>query len=226
MKKFFHDAKATLGLAEKTKDPEYDEIHAAAQTLEEAISSYSLAVRSMEAATRDMGDALAKMSKAFQTLGKTKGGTDQQKAVAHVFLDVSGTLNGHYLPTYKSSISATFLKPLEDDLAKEREKDSSRESKRSEYDTYRESVEKKEAEYAKKGKSLDESKGYKEDVAKRDTAKTAYEKANDDYKSHCRQIFEKQGSIVTDGMKNFINANILLFTNIEKDLQSCLEKFN
>lgn len=222
MKKFLHETKATLGMAKATNDTEYDRLHNATRVLDEAIDTYYSAARAMDAASKEMAEALAKMSKAFGGLADGENGTTQQQKVNEICAGVAESAGTHYYKALKLSLKSGLLKPLEDDVSVAKKLGEKRKTRLSEYDTYRLCVEKKEAEYAKKNKSLDESKEYKQDVEKRDKKKFAYDEVNTEYKKHCMSMLKKKESLATEAMTHYLNSAVLFLSNVEKDLNKAL----
>eukprot|EP00796_Vickermania_ingenoplastis_P013397 gene13397-9220_t len=224
MKKFMLGAKASLGMAPKTEDPEYEKLNAAMRGLEDALNSYQAAARTIESAAKDMTLALAKMSKVFESFGDADGHTAGQKSAATAMVDLAGTAENHYLKTLRNALSPSNLKTMTDAIAEEKKLSGPRNSTMNDYDVYRDAVAKKEADYAKKNKPLSDSKLYEEEVAKRDANKVAFEEANKVYKEKCNEIIRNREKFVNETLTNFLTSTAMFLGNLEKDLVACSKK--
>lgn len=224
MKKFMMGAKASLGMANKTEDPEYDKYHAAIQGLTDALEAYKSAAKTMEKAAVEMSAALKKVAKSMTALAEGDGASAGQKSAASKFVDASETIENHYLKAYKDELICKDLEKLQHELDEEKKLNGPRSKWMSEYDVYREAVATKESEYAKKNKPLTESKLYNEQVATRDSNKKEFEAADKAYKAQCEKIMKMRIPAINEGMISFLKGSSTFLSNIEKDLANCAKE--
>lgn len=224
MKKFMMGAKATLGMAGKVEDDEYDKYHASARGLEMAVTAYQQAAKAMESAAKDMTAALQKMSKAFSNFSEGDSSIVSTKNTADAMRDVAETVENHYFKLYKEALGNDHLKDLLEAISEEKKLGDPRNKKMTEYVVQRDLIAKKEEEYTAKNKPLDESKKYKEMVADRDTKKEEFEAANAEYKAHCKKMFEDRETLVNKVLVGFLDSSSLFLSNVEKDLAECAKK--
>lgn len=219
MKKFVMDTKAALGTAPKTEDKDYDQKAANVKGIEKAISDYRSAMEKMKSAASSFASAMEAMSKAFDVLGNADDATDAMKAMAKDYEAAVKKVNDHILVDFKKAIDDHENMSTVKDLASECKKlESSRNKVMAEYDTYRDAVHTKEVEYKKKNKDLSDSKHYHEEVAKRDSLKADFEKADKEFKEKYDELEKAKVSTYSKGMSAYLTSTSQFLDSIEKEM--------
>lgn len=225
MKKFVMDTKAALGTAPKTEDKEFDQKAANVKGVEKAISDYRSAMEKMKSAASSFASAMEAMSKAFDMLSKAEDATDAMKEMAKEYEAASKKVNDNILVDFKKAIDDHENMTAVKDLASECKKlESSRNKVMAEYDTYRDAVHTKEVEYKKKNKDLTDSKHYNEEVAKRDSLKAEFEKADKEFKDKYDELEKAKVATYSTGMSAYLTSTSHFLESIEKELAHAVSK--
>ncbi|EAN85144.1 hypothetical protein C3747_144g95 [Trypanosoma cruzi] len=187
MKKFMLNTKASLGLVgEKTVDEDYNKRSASLKALNEALNEYSTAMDKAKHAMREVMHSLGKASKAFEKLNSGSCIPEPLKDFSEDFKKAIEHLQQYALQEFMNTMETTVIKTghaIRADYEECVRVDQQRQKTVNEYDVYRSAVDKKETEYAKKGKDLKESKTYEEDTKTRDELKADYEASDKLFKS-------------------------------------------
>ncbi|KPA78099.1 hypothetical protein ABB37_06292 [Leptomonas pyrrhocoris] len=225
MKKFMMDTKAALGTAPKTEDKDYDQKAADLKSIQKALSEYKSAMEKMKSAAQSFASAMAAMEKAFETLGKGEDATEEMKKMTKEYEAVSKKVNDQILTDFKKAIGDhEDMKGVKDLAADCKKLESSRNKVMAEYDTYRDSVDKKEQEYKKKNKDLSDSKHYHEEVAKRDSLKQEFEKADKEFKDKHAELEKEKVTAYSSGMSGYLMSTSHFLDSIEKELSHVAPK--
>lgn len=225
MKKFVMDTKAALGTAPKTEDKDYDAKAATVKGIEKAISDYKSAMSKMKSAAQSFTSAMEAMTKAFEVLGNSEDSTEAMKTTATDYAAVVKKVNDQFLVDFKKAIDDNEGMTVVKDLASECKKlESKRNSVMAEYDTYRDAVHTKEVEYKKKNKDLSDSKHYQDEVAKRDSLKADFEKADKDFKDKYAELEKEKVSTYRGGMAAYLTSTSHFLDSIEKELAPVASK--
>jgi predicted RNase H-like nuclease (RuvC/YqgF family) len=225
MKKFVMDTKAALGTAPKTEDKDFDLKAAQVKGIERAVSDYKSAMEKMKSAATSLATAMEAMSKAFQVLSSGDDATEAMKSMANEYEAAARKVSDRILVDFKKAIDDHENMSAVKDLASECKKlEGTRNKVMAEYDTYREAVSKKEAEYKKKNKDLSDSKYYNEEVSKRDSLKADFEKADKEFKSKYEELEKAKILAFSDGMSAYLASTSQFIESIEKELASAVAK--
>lgn len=225
MKKFVMDTKAALGTAPKTEDKDYDAKAANVKGIEKAVSDYKSAMSKMKSASQSFASAMEAMSKAFEVLGNAEDSTEAMKSTVKDYQAVITKVNEQFLVDFKKAIDDHESMTVVKDLAAECKKlESKRNSVMAEYDTYRDAVHTKEVEYKKKNKDLTSSKHYQEDVAKRDSLKADFEKADKEFKDKYAELEKEKVATYKNGMSAYLTSTSQFLTSVEKELSPVASK--
>ncbi|KPI85148.1 hypothetical protein ABL78_5808 [Leptomonas seymouri] len=219
MKKLVMDAKVALGTAPKTVDPEYDRQATSVRSTDNALLEYKLAVEKMKSAAQSLCSAMESMSKAFDLLSNGGDVTEAMKKTAREYEAVVKKVNNEFLVDFKRALddheAMRNVKELTSDCKR---LEGNRNKVMTEYDTYRDAVDKKVSEYKKKNKDLSESKHHYEDVAKRDSLKKDFEKADKDFKNKYAELEKKKILAYRSGMSDYLKGTSHFLDSIEKEL--------
>ncbi|KAK7200141.1 hypothetical protein NESM_000064400 [Novymonas esmeraldas] len=225
MKKFVLETKAALGVAPKTVDREFDEAAAKVKAIDHALSDYKSAMERMKSASQALVTAMESVSKAFETMSAGDDVPASIKAVSTDYAEVVKKAHYEYIVDYKKATedneNVTDLKNL---TAECKKLEAKRNKVMSEYDTYRDSVSKKEAEYSKKGKSLTDSKHYNEEVSKRDSLKSDFENADKEFKDKFAELETKKHSSYMAGMSSYLASTSQFIASIEHEMSAVKSK--
>ncbi|KAH9597767.1 hypothetical protein LSM04_003739 [Trypanosoma melophagium] len=195
MKKFFLDTKATLGIvSDKTVDEDYDKRVAGLTKLNDAMSSYHSSMDKVKHAAKELVKALDDASKAFEKLNADDHIPSELKDYSKQFKESIEKIQKDALVQFTQEMDrkvSTAGNSLKGDCDSCTHLEQERSKTVNEYDVYRDTVSKKEAEYAKKGKDLKESKYYEDEVKQRDQLKAQYEAANTTFKEKHDELLKK-----------------------------------
>lgn len=225
MKKFMLDTKATLGLAPKTVDKDYDEKAAIVKEVDQALSEYKSAMERMKSAAQTVVTAMEGVCKAFEKLTEGSDVSESMKGISGDYEAAVKKIKDEDLFDFKRSIDGPAavldLKSLVDECKKLEDK---RSKVMNEYDVYRETVSKKEEEYRKKGKELTDSKHYTDELAKRDALKSQFEEADKDFKTKFGEVEKKKLSTYLGFMSSYLGSTSQFFSAAEKKIVPLKEK--
>lgn len=225
MKKFVLETKAALGVAPKTVDRDYDEKAAKVKAIDKAITEYNSAFSRMKSASQSLVTAMESMSKALEVMTTGDDVPAPMKAAATEHKELVKKAQDEYLTEFKKaaddSASLTEVKNL---AAECKRLETKRNKVMSEYDTYRDAVSTKEAEYSKKGKDLTGSKHYNEEVAKRDSLKAEFESADKEFKSKFDELESKKLSSYMAAMTAYLAGTWQMMAAIEKEMAAAKAK--
>lgn len=219
------DTKAALGTAPKTEDKDYDAKAANVKGIEKAISDYKSAMSKMKSASQSFASAMEAMSKAFEVLSNGEDSTEAMKNTSKDYAALVKKVNDQFLVDFKKAIDDHESMAVVKDLAAECKKlESKRNSVMAEYDTYRDAVHTKEVEYKKKNKDLSDSKHYQDEVAKRDSLKADFEKADKDFKDKYAELEKEKVNTYRSGMSAYLTSTSHFLDSIEKELAPVAKK--
>ncbi|ORC89336.1 uncharacterized protein TM35_000121110 [Trypanosoma theileri] len=227
MKKFFLDTKATLGLvSDKTVDEDYEKRSAGLKTLHDATSSYQSSMEKVKHAGKEFVKALEEASKAFEKLNADDHIPSELKQYSKEFKEMVEKIQKGALLQFTKEMDAKVItsgSSLKGDCEACSHLEQERSKAVNEYDVYRDTVSKKEAEYAKKGKNLKDSKGYEEEVKQRDHFKSVYETANKSFKEKHDELLKKLVENNKACAKEFADCTTTFLKDLSKEMER-LEK--
>lgn len=169
-----HSTKGALGMVPKTRDEEHHQRMTALSDVEKAIREY---VKSLT----NMKSAMEAFSKSFSAVTRAIGGlttADQLRPVYTEAHQAQQQCETHFLVFERDMEDQSLITQLKNQLKELRKAEAERKQCLADYDLLRDAVSTKEDQYLRKGRDLDGSKYYNEDVKKRDDAKVAFDDAD------------------------------------------------
>ncbi|KAG5479706.1 hypothetical protein LSCM4_05712 [Leishmania orientalis] len=225
MKKFVLDTKAAFGVAPKTVDWDFDEKSNNVKNIHQTLSIYISALEQMKTASQSLLTAMDNMSKALGTMTAEHGVPEAMRFVAVEYTELVRKGIFEHLVDFKKTIDDDeSIAEMMNLAAKCKSLAAKRKKVMSEYDAYRDAVCKKEVQYRKKGKDLSGSKYYDEEVARRDSLRADFEKADNDFKSTYDVLEEKRLSSYMAAISVFLGCTLQLISSIEKEMRAVKRK--
>lgn len=227
MKKMMLETKSTLGLAPKTVDPAYDQKASALKAIDRAIRDYNDSVDKYERAMQGVVASLDAVSKAFISMGGQANMPDAMKKVSDDFADMQKHVRDTHYPAFKKALDENgvgALKEMKSAIDECKKLEEARNKVMPEYDTYRDAVSKKEAEYAKKGKDISDSKNYTMEVQKRDQLKTEFDDADTKFKAKFDEVEEQSHTAYLKAAKALIAASAEFMNVFEAEMKDAHSK--
>ncbi|KAI5690421.1 hypothetical protein MNV84_03506 [Leishmania braziliensis] len=227
MKKFMLDTRAALGVAPKTIDYDYDEMSVNVKTISHTLSEYLSEIEHMKSACHNLVMAMEGMSKVFDTMTAGNGIPESMKSLAAHYTKLARTAQTELLVDYKKALDDDESIPEIRRLVTTCKALEARRNKiRSEYDTYRDAVSKKETVYRRRGKSLSESKVYEGEVARRDSLKAEFEKADKEFKVKYMELSAMKASSYKGAIAVYLQSFSQLMTSVEKGMDATKRKID
>ncbi|GET88236.1 hypothetical protein, conserved [Leishmania tarentolae] len=225
MKKFMLETKAALGVAPKTVDVDFDEKAASLKTINSTLSDYKSAIERTRSASESLVSAMESMRKVMETMARGDDVPESVKSVVKDYTQLTQKSQSEFLVDFKKTInegeSTADITTL---VGKCKRLEAKRNKVMSEYDAYRDSVSKKEETYRKKGKDLSDSKGYNEEVAKRDSLKAEFERIDKEFKEMYAELEKKKLHSYMHAISIYLAGTSQLMASIQKEMESTKKK--
>ncbi|KEG14514.1 hypothetical protein DQ04_00431180 [Trypanosoma grayi] len=202
------NTKALLGMATRTVDQDHGMRHTCVKSFSQAILQYENAMTKFVAALTTLSNSIEGVEKAYKDIivnEKQVSVIDGMKEIVTRLEDVRLTVFAESVEAFKTTVapSLSILKGECDTCDRihiERAKAVDL------YDYHRDVVEKKEVQYASKGKSLDDSKHYKEEVSKRDAANDEYQMKHTEYNKAYDQLMWRKSELTSLSAKLYLHC--------------------
>ncbi|ESL06466.1 hypothetical protein TRSC58_05861 [Trypanosoma rangeli SC58] len=211
------NTKAILGMATRTVDQDHGMRHTCVKLLYHAVLQYETAMSKFVTALSALADSLEGVENGYKSVISN----EKHVPVFDAMKEVTVHLENCRLTIIPESIDALkvdvapSLSPLKEYCDACERLHNERARAVDLYDYYRDVVEKKEVNYASKGKLLDGSKRYKEDLTKRDAAHDAYRARHNEYNEAYDEIMCKKSELTTLSGRLFLHELLNLVENLK-----------
>ncbi|RNF26923.1 uncharacterized protein Tco025E_00886 [Trypanosoma conorhini] len=217
------NTKALLGMATRTVDQDHGMRHTCVKALYQSVLQYEWAMSKFVTALSALSDPLEGVENAYKSVISNEKQVpvfDALKEVTSHLENCRVTVIPDSVETLKAEVapSLSSLKTYYDvceRLHNERAKAVDL------YDYHRDVVEKKEVHYASKGKLLEDSKHYKEEIIRRDAAHDAYLAKHTEYNKAYDEIMCKKSELTSLSGKLFLHELLRLVETLKKET-SCM----
>ncbi|RNE98706.1 hypothetical protein TraAM80_08672 [Trypanosoma rangeli] len=214
------NTKALLGMATRTVDQDHGLRHTCVKVLYHAVLQYETAMSKFATALSALSDSLEGVENGYKSVISN----EKNVSVFDAMKEVTGHLENCRVTIIPESIEALKV-DVAPSLSSLKEYCDACERLHSErtravdlYDYHRNVVEKKEVNYASKGKLLDDSKHYKEELTKRDAAHDAYLAKHNEYNEAYDEIMCKKSELTTLSGRLFLRELLNLLDNLKGEV--------
>lgn len=219
MKSMVLGAKVALG-SKKDGNPEHERRVESVKNLSSALVAFDRAVTRMKSVAREVVDTYELFTKAYQEFTVGEGVPDPYLNVVKDLERSLATLRSAALVDFTTHVDQNIIPPV---AALKREQtecknlENEREKCYNEYAVYKDAVEKKEAEYAKKGKDLTMSKAHAEESDKRDSAKQGVDAADEKYIPMYDSLMQKKFTVAFAAFSDICRSLATLYSTIASE---------
>ncbi|ORC89335.1 uncharacterized protein TM35_000121100 [Trypanosoma theileri] len=201
------NTKALLGMATRTVDQDHEMRHTCVRSFNQAVAQYEVAMSKFVTSLTMVSNSLEGVEKAFKDVVANEKQTpifDGMKEITKCLEIVRTSILNESIDTFKIMVVPS-LSSLKGDCETCDKIHTERAKAVDLYDYHRDVVEKKEVQYASKGKPLDDSKRYKEELSKRDSANEEYLLKNTEYNNAYDLLMSKKSELTTVAAKLFLH---------------------
>ncbi|KAG5505643.1 hypothetical protein JKF63_04978 [Porcisia hertigi] len=225
MKKLVLDTKTALGMVPKTVDLDFDAKVAMVKTIEQNLSNYTTCMEGMKLAAESLAKAVRNVSVVLEAMTADDDIPASMKSLAADHTTAAAKISSEYLLDYKKVIDdaerAADIKAL---VTECKHLGAKRNKIRKEYDNYRDVVNKKEAEYRKKGKDLGDSKHYVDELNKRDALKRDFDATTEEYKRAYDNLSARKVSSYMTALTKYTDCTFQLLSSLEGQMATLNKK--
>ncbi|PWV04777.1 hypothetical protein C3747_144g94 [Trypanosoma cruzi] len=214
--------KALLGMATRTVDQDHGMRHTCVKSLFQAVVQYEFAISKLVAALSTLSDSLEGVEKAYKNVisnEKQVSVFDGLNEVTNHLEKCRTTVISGSIETFRANV-APSLSALKEHCELCERLHNERAKAVDLYDYHRDVVEKKEVQYASKGKLLDDSKRYKEEISKRDAAHDAYLAKHSEYNKAYDEFMCKKSELTTLSGRLFFHELLDIAEKLKNEVSS------
>lgn len=215
--------RTVLNMAPQTRDEEHERRKRELHQLDEAMHSYTYAMRKTKDSVDELLKSFLSVCKAFDKMTSFVDISQTTKSCTKALRETVDHIESSILSQFNNDMRDRTI-PAVSNLRNLYNECIRLENERNkivrEYDVYRAEVSKKEIAYEKKSKDLSTSKSYSSDVAKRDDLELRFEVADEKFKESHNSLIQSHAVGCTNGLHLFVTSISSVFLSMASDFKA------